>query len=186
MNWGYRIALLYTSFVIFMLFLVYKSFTYDYHLVAKDYYKQEIEYQNEIDKMNNVKAQQKRLSFAQNAAQMISVSFPEDAQKAEILFFRPSNAKKDFRLPLSLSQEKRQVSLPTKGIDRGLWRVKVNWQSADGKPFYMEERILVAQDGTAKLAHQQEGVVINQNGTVRLEKDLNEKSRQEIKMPNKQ
>ena len=53
MNWGWKIALLFSGFVLFILFLVFKSVQQDFYLVSKDYYKQEIEYQKVIDGMKN-------------------------------------------------------------------------------------------------------------------------------------
>ena len=54
MNWGYKIAALYLSFVAFMGFMVYMCVQQkDINLVSPNYYQNEIVYQKIIDQKNN-------------------------------------------------------------------------------------------------------------------------------------
>ncbi|NJL13400.1 MAG: hypothetical protein HC913_10615 [Microscillaceae bacterium] len=95
MNWGYRVTILYLSFVAFMLTMVYMSFQYEVNLVAKDYYKQEMAYQKEIDKMKNVQALEGKVGLEyQKEGQMLRLSLPGGASDGEILFFGPAMAKR--------------------------------------------------------------------------------------------
>ena len=55
MNWGNKIILAFTLFVIFLGVLVYRSVNNNVQLVAPDYYEQELTYQHEIDKLKNEK-----------------------------------------------------------------------------------------------------------------------------------
>lgn len=50
LNWGWRISILYSGFVVFMLFMVFKTTTVKDDLVTPDYYAKELEYQQHIDK----------------------------------------------------------------------------------------------------------------------------------------
>lgn len=52
-NWGHGIAIFITLFVIGLVFLVVKSMNVRYELVAEDYYPKELNYQSEINRLNN-------------------------------------------------------------------------------------------------------------------------------------
>ena len=54
-NWGYKILLVYGLFVIGIMFLVFKSTQQKYDLVQKDYYADELKYQNVIDASQKAK-----------------------------------------------------------------------------------------------------------------------------------
>ena len=45
MNWGYKILTVYIIFIAGILFLVFKSSNQNQDLVTKDYYEQELKYQ---------------------------------------------------------------------------------------------------------------------------------------------
>jgi hypothetical protein len=112
----------------------------DIHLVAKDYYKKEIAYQEEIDKMKNVKNLNGAFAFDyQPENQVIDLKFPEKTQKGEIVFFRPSDARKDFKLALQNDESGKQL-LSTSKMDKGRWIVKINWNT-QGKDYYVERKI---------------------------------------------
>lgn len=143
MNWGYRILILYLSFVAFMVVMVMVSVMQtDIHLVAKDYYKQEIAYENQIDKIKNANAMQFDSITYSKENQVLQVNLNQPIQKGEILFFRPSDARKDFRLPLQIDESMKQY-ISTKAMDKGLWRVKMQWNDANNKLFYFEQKIMI-------------------------------------------
>ncbi len=53
MGWGWRITILYSSFVVFMIGMAVMAFRQDFDLVSDDYYEEEIAYQGRIDQMTN-------------------------------------------------------------------------------------------------------------------------------------
>lgn len=140
-NWGYKIAGVYIAFVVFMLYMVFSTFQYDVNLVSKDYYKQEIAYQAEINKMQNVQnmAQAPVLEYSIKE-DLVRIHLPEAEVNGEIWFFRPADGKQDFRVPLQL--ENGRQSLSCAKLSPGLWRLKMQWESR-GKPFYVEKKIEV-------------------------------------------
>lgn len=145
MHWGYKIAILYCSFVVFMLFLVFRSSSEDFSLVSKDYYEKEIKYQQQIDKLNNsaALAEKPQIEWL-HSEKKVRLSFPKSFMQVsgEILLYCPADSKNDFRVPVSLNADHFQdVVFPAAG--KGLWRVQVDWQ-ADGKA-YFEEKPLVIQ-----------------------------------------
>jgi len=143
MNWGYRILILYLSFVALMIIMVFMALTQkDIHLVAKDYYKQEIAYQAEINKIHNTKNLKidSIISYLPDD-QMLVIGLKKTNLDGEILFFRPADAHKDFKLGLQLDNSMKQY-ISTKPLAKGLWRIKMNWQDA-GKYFYFEKKIFI-------------------------------------------
>ena len=90
MNWGLRIIILYSGFVIFMLGLVYKCTQQKFDLVAKDYYAQELAYQKVIDGSHNNALLQTPVKIEQQAAGIL-VQLPASQagfQHGKIFFYR--------------------------------------------------------------------------------------------------
>ncbi len=144
LNWGYRVAILYCSFVVFMLFLVYRSSSEDFSLVTKNYYKEEIEYQQRIDKMNNSASLAQKLNIEQMSNKTVRVSFPKSfsAVSGEILLYRPSDAGKDVKIAIQPNEDMFQ-DVSTTSLQKGLWRVQVEWKSGEAE--YFDEKPLIIQ-----------------------------------------
>ena len=53
-NWGTKIALSFVGFCGLMIFMTVKSFNTDFHLVTEDYYAEELQYQDHIDRVKNL------------------------------------------------------------------------------------------------------------------------------------
>jgi hypothetical protein len=143
MNWGHKIALVFTAFVGLMVFMVYQSFQVNIDLVAEDYYQQELEYQQTIDKMKNVSQLAQRLSFSQENQQLI-IQFPdlfETGLEGEINLFRPSDKRFDVNTKITLDENHRQ-SISTTELAKGYYKVKLDWK--DGKKsYYHEESVFI-------------------------------------------
>ncbi len=143
MNWGKGIAILYLSFVAFMIGLVYLCLQQkDIFLVTEDYYKEELAYQNKIDHMNNVKTLSAPVTVNYTETGL-TIDFPDESLNAigMIRFYRPSNANMDISIPFKLVSES-SVSLPTDTYQNGLWVLKVTWEK-DSKNYYLEEKITI-------------------------------------------
>ena len=143
MNWGHKITLAFSAFVVFIVFMVVKSFQENVDLVTEDYYKQEIQYQQQIDKINNTHALKQKVSFAQENQQLI-VQFPEEFKNGlsgEINLFRPSDARFDVSTEIKVDTNLRQ-SIPTSDLAKGYYKVKVDWNDGD-KAYYMEESVFI-------------------------------------------
>jgi hypothetical protein len=139
-NWGLRIILLYSGFVIFMLALVYKCTQQKFDLVAKDYYAQELAYQKVIDGSHNKRELQAPIKIEQQGQNLL-VQLPASQaglQNGKIFFYRPSDASKDRVIDFSavntiISQEK---------FIQGLYKVKLTWDN-NGKHYFDEQSIYI-------------------------------------------
>lgn len=147
MNWGYRITLIYIAFMALILTMVIMSFQHDVNLVAKDYYKQEIAYQQEIDKISNTQKLAKEPEFRfQEEDQTLIVLFPNSDVEGVLTLYRPSDARQDQKFALSLDATGCQY-IPARNLQSGLWRIKLDWQS-DGLAYYLEKKLQVKPEGS--------------------------------------
>lgn len=143
-SWPTGIIIAIASFVIFILSFVYKvTFLpeYDHHLVSDNYYMDELNYQQEIDKQN------KGLNLKENVTikkvtEGLLISFPSEFDFSKITgiieFKRLSNDKIDFSLPINL--ETNQVLIKDETLVAGRWDVKVEWKVNDNT-YMLKEKI---------------------------------------------
>ncbi len=127
-SWGIKITILYTGFVLLILTLVSMAMNQKVDLVAKDYYEQEINYQDKINKGNRTNALKEALTWEVQQGALV-LKFPEQfaGQKiaGSIYFFRPSDAALDKTIPLSA--ETLLQSIPTNELKKGLYKIQINW-----------------------------------------------------------
>ena len=131
-NWGTGIAIAITLFIVFILSFVYKTIfveKYEHHLVSEDYYKDELHYQEEIDKMNNANFLPENVRLS-NSDKGIIIHFPEDKDfnkiKGKVNFLRRSNEKLDFEENINLTGS--SMLIEDKLLVPGKWEIKVDWQ----------------------------------------------------------
>lgn len=130
-SWPTGIIIAMTAFVIFILSFVYKvTFLsgYDHHLVSEDYYKDELHYQQEINKENKGVALKENIKIEKDNSGLIIV-FPSEFEPSQISgtisFMRMSNEKNDFTLPIELTS--REVVIKDENLVKGRWDVKIDW-----------------------------------------------------------
>ncbi|MFM8450624.1 MAG: FixH family protein [Haliscomenobacter sp.] len=139
-NWGTGIALFYGTFVVVLLYFVFKSTGQDNSLVSEEYYAEDLSYQKHYDKLRNAQALEKDLDISAPAnSGKVVLQFPDNlgAVTGQIQFFCPSDSKQDFTVPVQTDTSYAQ-SVPNTSLKKGMWRVKVNW-SAGETEYYREE-----------------------------------------------
>ncbi|GAB3519887.1 FixH family protein [Emticicia fontis] len=145
MNFGHKIGIFYMLFVIFMITLVALCVKQkDISLVSNDYYKQEIDYQAEIEKQHNAEELTSPIQIAYTGeTQQLTISLPQEQVGAtgKVKFYRPSDAKKDFSVDLALKETGMQ-EIPVNHLAKGLWVVKIEWEKA-GKAYLKEQKIVL-------------------------------------------
>lgn len=142
MNWGHNIIVAFTLFAGFIGYLAYKSFQQNVDLVAEDYYLQEIQYQDQIEKIKNTKAARQVVTFSQENNNLI-VQFPNGANAVNgtIILFCPSDARFDQNVAIALNDQLQQV-IPTDQVVKGYYRVKVDWKSGE-QAYFTEESVYI-------------------------------------------
>ena len=146
MSWGSKIAVVFFGFVIFIIGMVTISMKQkDIHLVTEKYYEKEIAYQEQIDHQRNTLALKEvpLIAYIKDYG-LVKFTYPDHFHSSSvsgtILFFRPSDARKDFTVPVKPDEHPQEVSVT--GLEKGLWKIKMEWTSAD-KTYYLEEKLVV-------------------------------------------
>ena len=103
MNWGNKLLLTFIVFGAGMGYLVYRSVSTNYELVEKDYYKQELRYQQVIDGTNRVNQLSSAVKIEQTDAGII-LELPQEMKEKDIsgdvLFYCAYDKKKDKKFSL--------------------------------------------------------------------------------------
>ena len=113
-------------------------------LVRPDYYEEEIRYQVQLGRLQRTRELGASAELACDAAgRRVRVRVPAShvaaGLKGVVTLYRPSDARSDRSLPMAPSATGEQaVSLA--GLGRGLWRVRVRWESR-GLEYHMEEAL---------------------------------------------
>ncbi len=118
----------------------------DPELVRSDYYEQEIAYQQQIDRLSRTAAVRSEVSVAYDLAKaQVALRIPTahlaDKPTGTIHFYRPSNARLDFKLPLAVDASGVQNVATTK-LQAGLWKVRVSWTSG-GHEFFHDQSLVL-------------------------------------------
>ncbi len=143
-NWGHKITLAFSAFVVFIFVMVYKAVKTDFQLVTKEYYKEELAYQEVIDGTNKANQLSTAVHIQQADDQLI-IQLPEEMKQqtvtGSIWLYCPSEDKNDRKLVLAVDEEGRQ-SISTKSIAAAGYLAKIRWQ-ANGQTYYTEQRIII-------------------------------------------
>ncbi len=143
MNWGNKLVLVFVAFAALIGTLVYKSVNTKYELVSKDYYKDELRYQDKIDGKANAD-KLSGLSIIQNK-ESITVVMPKELVghkiEGELWFYCPTDAVKDKKIPLNITVENFQI-IPKEEVVKGNYRLKLSWKEGL-ENFYIEKDVSV-------------------------------------------
>ena len=143
-NWGTGIVIAFVLFISFILYFVIKASTqekYNYDLVSEEYYKDELNYQSEIDKQNNAKELNIKIALTKTK-DGIEISFPEDyiteSINGNVSLYRPSNQSLDFDIPFVLSMPS-TLLIPDNKLVGGHWDIKIYWTKNNKDYLYKKE-----------------------------------------------
>jgi hypothetical protein len=143
-NWGTKIVVAYAIFIVLIMAAVIKAFNTKVDLVTDDYYAQELDYQNKLDKIDNAATLSTPVQVTQQGINVV-IAFPKDlkgAPKGTVLFYRASNSAYDVSLPLSTNSDY-TMSLPSARLQQGHYSVLIDW--ADGTAKYFNKLSIYIQ-----------------------------------------
>lgn len=141
-HWGTRIFLIYGLFVAGVLAMVIYFMNQDVDLITEDYYKDEIKYQERIDKINRTKELSEDISFifdGRNLKLKYPGAFSPVNIKGNVLFYRPSDLKEDVMLNVKPDTAGLQA-IDVSGLKKGMWKVQVDWM-VNNTSYYSESII---------------------------------------------
>lgn len=115
---------------------------YDHHLVSEDYYKDELLYQQEIDKENRGLELEENVTVSKSEKGLI-IHFPEEFEEGAIsgtvFFQRLSNDKIDFKKEIKLEDHK--MLIPKEQLVEGRWDIKIEWKAFEVDYLFKEKMI---------------------------------------------
>lgn len=144
MNWGKGIIITFIIFAGILTTMVVISMKQEVGLVAPDYYKQEIAYQEQIDRVNNYSQLEEKPSLSVDRNDLdVVIAFSkgqfQSITSGEVLLFRPSHMGLDELHKLKLDS-KGEHRINVSQLLKGRWKVKFSWQMND-KEYYNETSI---------------------------------------------
>lgn len=145
-NWGTAIVIafgLFMSFILYFVFEVQSNSKYDNDLVVEEYYKHDTKFQEEMQRIQNAHDLTVKPTISYLASG-VSIAFPATFDsskiKGNVLMYRPSNKKFDFKTPLQLSST--TLLIPQRKLIKGRWDVSMEWQY-EGKAYLSKQVIYV-------------------------------------------
>ena len=143
-NWGTGILITIIVFMIITISTVVFLMNQDVDLVATDYYNKGIQHQEQIDRLKRTNSMDEVVQINPENG-FVRLVFPKSfTQKnfsGTIQFYRPSNSKKDFSLPISIDTTAQQI-VSTQNLEKGYWTVKLNWIQ-DSVEYYKESSFVI-------------------------------------------
>lgn len=144
-NWGTGIVLAFTAFISFIMYFVITMSvdkTYEHDLVTENYYGQELEFQNDINREVYSQSLKQDIIWRKNPEGII-IEFPENFEvkdiKGKVFMYRPSNKQLDFVKKISLSNHSLLVA--DERLLDGRWNIRVEWYVGENAYLYKKEII---------------------------------------------
>ncbi|MEM6725556.1 MAG: FixH family protein [Bacteroidota bacterium] len=141
-NFGTGIALFYILFATMLTVFVIQAKKVNTSLVTKTYYDEDLAYQSHFEKIQNVIDYQAQLELTEDwDTQTIQLQFPANRlpSAGTIQLYRPSDDRHDVRFSIKVNASGVQT-IPVGNLTKGLWEIKVDWESAD-LAFYQETSV---------------------------------------------
>jgi hypothetical protein len=133
------------AFVLFAMFigtLVTVCVKQDISLVSKNYYNDELVYQDQIKRISNTTELQQKPGISKHDNK-IKITFDRQfrIQKGRVKFFCPSNPGMDKDFDLDMDGDNSQM-FNSDSFQRGMYKAKLMW-TMDGEEYYYEEIIYI-------------------------------------------
>lgn len=145
MNWGTKLGIMASIYVIGVLIFVGFSTTQKINLVSKDYYPSGVKHQDKINKIRNAQQLETPVNIEQ-VGDNIEISFPDGMKsgvKGDIIVYRPADYDLDLKYKLALNDSGIHI-LSTNELLQGRYTIKLDWVYND-VPYYKEEAIYLSK-----------------------------------------
>lgn len=142
MNWGKWIVVSFIMFTMFIGTLVVICVRQDITLVSKQYYREELDYQNQIERIENTNAlaESPDITIVNDSLRITYVRF-RNMENGQLKLFRPSDPRLDRQYDLLNSTQQSQA-FSIGDLQKGLYKARLFWEQ-DGKEFYLEKTIVI-------------------------------------------
>ncbi len=138
MNWGVKIGLVYTAFVVMMLFFVFRATSQRNDLVTKDYYGKEGDFtKNIVLAANNAHLTVPVTAAYEVESHTVVIQFPAEMHEAtgDAYFYRPSDERLDQHFAIQPGADG-LMTVPTTKLPSGRWVLKLSWKASEQDYYY--------------------------------------------------
>ncbi|MCR5889701.1 FixH family protein [Hymenobacter sp. J193] len=141
--WPYAIVMTFVLFAGYIGYMVQQAMRTSVDLVSPDYYQQELRYQQQMETVARTAALPAPVKLEHDAAaHRLTLQLPAELTtqtvQGQLHFFRPSDQKLDFSLPLQPVDGVQQIN--TGQMKAGYWRVRLDF-TAGGQAYFLERNI---------------------------------------------
>jgi nitrogen fixation protein FixH len=144
MNWGQKMLTVFIVFAAGMIYLVYRCMHVNTALVTKEYYKEELKYQDIIEGTKMANALREKVQLVQDG-DVITVQLPAEMKNEKvsgnIWFYCAADVKKDRYVSIETNPEAMQ-RIDKKILLPGLYTVKFDWNS-NKKHYHAEQTFTI-------------------------------------------
>lgn len=145
-NWGTGIVIAFALFISFIMYFILKvqsNSKYENELVVEEYYKNDAKFGDEMIRIQNAQDLKQKPVITKTSGGIV-ITFPEvfvpEKVKGNVSFYRPSNKKFDFVVPLTLSNS--SLIVPKEKLLEGRWDINMEWQY-EGKQYLTKEVVYI-------------------------------------------
>lgn len=144
MNWGRSLILVFVLFAAFMAYLVFRASNTHFDLVSKDYYKDELRYQDKINGLQHAATLSAPVQMEVNN-QMLHIELPAEMRgtsiQGELWLYCKTDANKDIRIPIA-ADTSASFSIQLAGRPPGKYLAKLHWEALQ-VPYDFEQEIMI-------------------------------------------
>ena len=142
-HWGYKIMIVYSFFVVGMLFLVIKSTMQKFELVQPDYYADELKYQTVIDASQRAKNFQVELNVLKQAGKL-NIMLPKEFSNKKVTgkahLYYAADIQKD--IVKKFDTNNGTFTIETFSTTKGNYTLKLEVMK-EGVSYYYEQKIFL-------------------------------------------
>ncbi len=145
-HWGHSVVLFMGAFMIFILSFVYKTLfveKYDHQLETKNYYEEELAYQEEVDRINNANLLDENIDI-KTSANGLDIEFPNVFFPSKVSGYlklkKVDDEKQDMKKDIFLKDS--VLNIPISELNKGAYQLKVIW-IYDGKSYQKDKKIMM-------------------------------------------
>ena len=140
MNWGKWIVVSFILFAAFIATLVTVCMREDVSLVSKEYYKEELDYQQQILRLQNTESLlQKPEIILRHDRLLIQFESFAKVENGILTLFCPANPGNDRKMVVPASSSSEHV-ISVSNVKHGMYHARFSW-TMGGKDFYMDKVI---------------------------------------------
>lgn len=144
MNWGNKLIFVFIGFAALLGYMAYRCIMIPVDLVSKEYYNDELAYQQVIDAKKSANTLSSEVAVSQTNA-YVNIEMPKEMRRLNpsgtILFYCPSASANDKIFPIKINEDgSQQIGLQK--LVKGDYTVKINWNAAS-RNYYAEKHFVI-------------------------------------------